>query len=406
MDAARQAVEAGHLAEKNARPREPHLKILIIIQCTNLGGMEKCALLLAGELLDLGYEVEVLSLNTLGPLGPLLEARGIPAQGLTYRGFGGWRSYLPLRRTIKSLAADAMIMIGHNLMAMLATRDRWQGRKILAMHFHHTGVKSNWSWRLLYALAARQFRTIVYPSKFIRDEACSIAPFISPLTRTIDNPFPMPKLPAEGDRLAARERLGLPRDAKVVGNAGWLIPRKRWDVFLDVAAMVVQLLPGALFLVAGDGPQRSALEQQAERRGMAANVRWLGWKQDLTDFYLSLDVMLFNSDFDAMPRTPLEAMSYGIPAVVSVKHCGTAELIDSDNVGFLLREHDLARLAEKVMELLRDPDAARALGERGRHRIEEAGNPRTHTLRMLDSLGLPHRASQETLHEHAATVGS
>ncbi len=350
--------------------------------------MEQSALLLASELRALGFEVEVLSLNTLGPLGPLLQEQGIPARSIAYRGFAGWRSFLPLRRVIRSVDADAMIMIGHNLMAMLATSGRWHRHKILSMHFHHVGVKPNWAWRIIYALAVRQFRSIVFPSRFIFDEACRIAPFIRSVSCIISYPFLTPRHRTEEDILAARGRLGLRPQAKVVGNAGWLIPRKRWDVFLEVAAQVAECVPEAEFLIAGDGPERQALTEQAQRLDIAGRVHWLGWTKDLADFYLALDAMLFNSDFDAMGRTPLEAMSFGIPAVASVTQCGLPEVIDTDEVGFLLRSHDVPRLADKVVELLRDEPAARALGARGRQRIEDIGNPHEHALRVLQALGL------------------
>ena len=156
------------------------MKVLIVIQCTNLGGMEKCALLLAEELISLGLQVEFLSLNPLGALAPLLHDAGIPASSAGYRGFAGWRSFLATRRVLRANRADAMIMVGHNLMAMLAAGTKWRGRQVLCMHFHHAGVKRTWAWRLIYKLAAHRFRAIVFPSNFIFDEACRIAPFVRP----------------------------------------------------------------------------------------------------------------------------------------------------------------------------------------------------------------------------------
>ena len=96
------------------------------------------------------------------------------------------------------------------------------------------------------------------------------------------------------------------------------------------------------------------------RLGLGNRIRWLGWQDDLQDFYRSLDVMLFTSDFDAMGRTPLEAMSHGVPVVASVVHCGLPEVIDSDEVGFLIRDHDISALAVKVAELLGNGDAGTA----------------------------------------------
>ena len=198
----------------------------------------------------------------------------------------------------------------------------------------------------------------------------------------------MPKPRTESDIQAARSRLGLKPSDKIVGNAGWLISRKRWDVFLSVAAEVARQVPSAQFLIAGDGPDRRQLERRAEQLGLTGRVRWLGWQQDLADFYLALDVMLFNSDFDAMGRTPLEAMSYGVPLVGSVVNCGLPEVIDCDEVGILLRNHDIPALSAHVVRLLRDQESARALGQRGRARVEEVSCPKRHALEILSALGI------------------
>src|SRR5947199_246118 len=79
---------------------------------------------------------------------------------------------------------------------------------------------------------------------------------------------------------AARSRLGLPRDASLVGNAGWLIPRKRWDVFIETAALVTASMPSAHFVAAGDGPDKGALQARVRALGLEQRFHWLGWKKD------------------------------------------------------------------------------------------------------------------------------
>ena len=72
------------------------MKILILIQCANLGGMEQSTLLLLDELKQMGHEVELLSLNEMGPIEPVLRKHGIPASAIRYRGKWGWRSFFPV----------------------------------------------------------------------------------------------------------------------------------------------------------------------------------------------------------------------------------------------------------------------------------------------------------------------
>ena len=366
------------------------MKILALIQCANLGGMEQSTVLLLDEFKRMGHEVELLSLNAIGPLAPVLVQHGIAGSAVGYRGRWGWRSFLPLRRTLRHKQADALVMVGHNLMALLALGDFCKDRRVLSLHFHHEGVKPGWAWRLIYRVAMWRFTSIIYPSQFIMREALSMVPALTSTNRTISYPIPapiaLPPAAEEKQALRCRQTLGLRPQDKIVGNAGWLIPRKRWDIYLEVAARVATVVPEARFLIAGDGPERKKLERRAAELRIADRVVWLGWQKDLDVFYRSLDVMLFNSDWDAMGRTPLEAMSFSVPVVASVVHGGLKEMLDSDEYGFLINRHDVPLLASKVIELLQDQQLAEAVGARARAHIERVGDPRLHAQRVLGLL--------------------
>ncbi len=351
------------------------MKILNLIQCTNLGGMEQASLRLMRGLMECGNRLELLSLNPVGRLGPLLEEAGIPHEGLPYLGKGGWRSYAILKQKIKKIQADGMIMTGHHLLGSLALGDCCKGRRVLAIHYHHTGVKSQWEWRLIYRIACHRFNAITFPCDFIRKEAEAIYPPVARLAHTVRNPLDIPTLPSDDQKAEARKTLHLSLDRPIVGNAGWLIPRKRFDVFLRTARRILDKNPDVQFAVAGSGEEQQNLKKLADELGIAANVRWLGWQQEMKPFYNSLDVMLFNSDWDALGLTPLEAMSFGVPAVCSVVNGGLGEILDSPQVGFLLPEHDVNALADRVLHLLGHQEEARSIGLAGRAHIQNVCRP-------------------------------
>lgn len=362
------------------------MKILILIQCTNLGGMEQAALELAKELKRLGHDPEFFSLTPVGNLGPVLDLLGIPVSGIEYRGAFGWRSFVPLKKKLKGINADALIMFGHNMMGMLALGSFCRNRRLLTLHFHHQGVMHPLLWKTLYAVAGRRFARMVFPSAFIRNEAIALSPRIRQKSLIARYPFASHPPVTPEEKRNSRRVLGIVETGVVVGNAGWLIPRKRWDVFLRVAERVLKVHPQARFLIAGDGPERSSLEALARRLGISDRVQWIGWQSDLSVFYKSLDVLLFNSDWDAMGRTPLEAMTYGVPVVASVTHGGLGEIMDSEKHGFFLREHDLEKLAGHIIRLLEDPVLAASTGNAGRMKIMEDGDSRKYAESMLSLL--------------------
>ena len=348
------------------------MRILNVMQCTNLGGMEQASLRLMAGLSRSGHSCSVLSLNPVGALGPLLQQNGIAAQGINYRGKGGWLSIGELRKKLRSYEADALIMTGHNLLAMSVLGQVETKKRLLAMHFHHTGVKPQWQWKLIYRAACRKFDCITYPSDFIRREAITLYPAVERMSATVRNPLQVPDLPSEADRREARHTLGLPMKGPVVGNAGWLIPRKRFDVFLNTARLIAQAVPDATFVIAGDGPQRQELMRLAITLGIGQRVKWLGWMSDISPLYKSLDALLFNSDWDAFPTAPLEAMSYGVPVAASVINGGLREVISDDRYGFVFGTHDADSLAGAVVRCLEDP--RRRVGMQGRERVSRLCN--------------------------------
>ena len=346
------------------------MKILHLMQCTNLGGMEQTTLERIRGLKSMGHDCRVLSLNPLGPLKSLLEEHSIPAEGLSYRGRGGWRSFGELRQKLKTISADALLMTGHNLGATLALGDLARDRRVLSIHFHHEGVCPDWQWRLIYGAACQRFQTITFATDFIREEAERIYPSVAKIAVTLPNPFVVPSLPSASDRLQARSRLGIPERAFVIGNAGWLIQRKRFDVLLGVLSEL-RKSEAAICVIAGDGPLRADLEALSRELGISEQVRWLGWQKDLRDFYLTLDVLVFNSDWDALGRTPLEALALGTPVVASVQKGGLAEVISDNRCGFITDQHDVGWLTSKLRMLRNDAALRNSMISSARTRIAE-----------------------------------
>lgn len=342
-----------------------------VMQCANLGGTEQSALNQMIGLQRRGHTCRVISVHPLGKLAPLLESHDINAVGCSYEGKFGWRSHLELRRRIRNQPGEATLMTGPTLTGIMALKDRNRKRQVLAVHFHHEGVKPRWQWRLLYWLAMRKFKAVTFPSDFVRREAESIYPPLASVTKTVRNPIRMPSDVSQGQKEKARQSLGLPLDAPIVGNAGQLIERKRFDVFLKTAQQIIEVHPRTIFLIAGDGPKRGDWERLAEQLGISDSVHWLGWKEELGNFYQSLDVLLFNSDWDALGMTPVEAMSFATPVVASVQNGGLDEIISSPTVGHLFQEHDPSVLAQTVSRLVADPEEATSLGQTGRSHVAE-----------------------------------
>jgi glycosyltransferase involved in cell wall biosynthesis len=256
------------------------------------------------------------------------------------------------------------------------------------MHFHHVGVKPHWQWRLIYRAALAEFPAVAFVSDFIRREAEAIYPPIAAISHTIGAAISLPEPASEIERAQARRELDLPAQARIVGNAGWLIPRKRFDLFLEVARNIALEEPDTLFLIAGDGPEAGRLKSLARELGIAERVRWLGWQSDLTRFYRSLDLALFSTDGDALPRTPLEALGAGVPVVASAVNSGLSEILDEKTYGFVVSSHDTGRLTQAALRILRDGALADHLVRVARQQIGQVASVSGHTERVCRLLHL------------------
>jgi glycosyltransferase involved in cell wall biosynthesis len=141
-------------------------------------------------------------------------------------------------------------------------------------------------------------------------------------------------------------------------------------------------------VIAGDGPEKQSLMRLADSLSLTGHVKWLGWQENLQQFYLSLDVLLFNSDWDALGRTPLEAIGLGVPVVASVVNGGLSEILDSEDYAFVASNHDLDWLARKVEIFAKDPQTGRAAALRARDHLMRTSAPIEHAQQMIALLSL------------------
>jgi len=153
-----------------------------------------------------------------------------------------------------------------------------------------------------------------------------------------------------GDRTAARQRLGL--DGPTLLSVGQLIERKGHHLVIDA----LRELPEARLLIAGDGPERAALERRARALGVADRVRFLGGVPhgQLAEVYRAADVLVLASSREGWANVLLEAMACGTP-VVATDIWGTPEVVADPAAGRLVRERTAPAIVAAVSALLAAP---------------------------------------------------
>jgi glycosyltransferase involved in cell wall biosynthesis len=172
------------------------------------------------------------------------------------------------------------------------------------------------------------------------------------------------------DREATRSALGVEPHHVLVGTVACLKPQKAPFDFVRAAAEAHARCDRLRFVIAGDGELRAAVEAQVRDAGLEGAVRLLGWRRDVADLLHAMDVFLLTSRHEGLPRAVLQAMAAGVPVVASAVD-GTPEVVRDRETGLLVPPGAPSVAAERLLELVQDPDLGRACAERALRALGE-----------------------------------
>lgn len=139
--------------------------------------------------------------------------------------------------------------------------------------------------------------------------------------------------------------------------------------FLRIAAQIHQRMPDVEFLLVGDGPLRTELEQQAAALGLGERAIFLGDRRDIPAVLASMDVAVLTSDSESLSNSILEAMAARLP-VVAYNVGGNAELVN-DKRGVLVAEKNETSFANAIYRLLSNPQLRKQQGDNARRFVLE-----------------------------------
>jgi glycosyltransferase involved in cell wall biosynthesis len=142
-------------------------------------------------------------------------------------------------------------------------------------------------------------------------------------------------------------------------------------------------LPDAVFVLAGDGPERSRLEALASDLRLGDRVRFLGERNDVPALLAACDVFVLPSLYEGLPISVLEAMAARRP-VVATAIGGTDEAVVNGQTGLLVPPADPTSLAAAIGRVLRDAELRSRLGDAGRARVAERFSANDMVRRVMD----------------------
>lgn len=166
--------------------------------------------------------------------------------------------------------------------------------------------------------------------------------------------------------------------------------RKGGDLVLAAFEQVRKVLPNAKLVVVG----KKLLKQQegVENPGHVS-------RSTLKDLFLTSDLVIATAQCDPFPRFVMEAMNYGVPCIVSNQD-GMPEVVDQGVNGVVLDEVTVDRVANTIIQLLRQPDHLADLSQAAREKIKTQLNWNTVGSKIVNVLTMESKEFMESTSQH------
>jgi len=331
------------------------------------GGEQQTLFLLLG-LRARGHDVALIA----PPESPLAEragAGGLPVHRIRMRGEADPFAVVRIRAIIARGGFDLLHMHtshAHSLGGLASIGlpiARIVSRRVDFSIFRNSFLGLN-RWK--YRLGVDRYIAV---SGAIRDvlAADGIDPARVSIVRSGVDPARFPEI----DRPRAPDpELPFPRESPIVGNIAHLAPHKGQIHLIQAAPRILAREPRVRFLIVGQGDLAPLFRQRIAQLGLEGALVLTGFRNDIGAILARLAVFVMPSIQEGLGTSIVDAMLFGIPVVAS-RVGGIPEIIEDGVHGILCPPADEEALAEAVVGLVRSPDRARILGERGRKRARE-----------------------------------
>jgi glycosyltransferase involved in cell wall biosynthesis len=179
--------------------------------------------------------------------------------------------------------------------------------------------------------------------------------------------------PALIDRAAARARLGVPPDARLILTIARYAVNKRHDLLLDAVALARRECPRLHLMLCGEilGGSPAVYDRvmkQLQTRQMMPWVTLVPFTEDIRELHAAANALVLCSDREPLGRCVLEAMAMARPPIVT-NSSGNHEVLDHGVTGFIVPANDAAALARQIVQVMEDEAAAARAGAAARAHV-------------------------------------
>lgn len=336
------------------------IRVLLLIPTLDRSGAEKQLTLLASGLPRNEFAVEVVALTRGGPYADALTEHGVPVTIIGKK----WKFDPFAYRRLKEFVAEKQPDILHtwlfaaNAYGRLLVGQADRPKVVVSERCVDTWKKD---WQLWF-----DRRLIDRTAKLVGNSQAVIDFYRGlgvPADRTVvirNGIEPPPEAVRSRESLLAE--FNIPATARVVTYVGRLAAQKRVQDLLWAFALLRNCADQEVyFLIVGDGPERAADERFSQKIGYHDYVRFVGHRSDVSDVLRASDVFWLASEFEGQSNSLMEAMSLGLPVVVS-DIAANRELVEHEVTGLVVPMGDRPAYTHATWRLLSNPEHAQRFG--------------------------------------------
>jgi glycosyltransferase involved in cell wall biosynthesis len=223
-----------------------------------------------------------------------------------------------------------------------------------------------WAYVAAEWFCAKLSDALVFVSNANMDEGRRLGLGAPSKHRLIRSGVALADFPPSGvDRGRVKAAAGIGMHKPLILSIGNLKPQKNPEDFVRLAKRVLGSRPDARFLFVGDGELRTRCEALILKENIHGKVLFPGWRRDTAELLAAADVFVLTSLWEGLPRSLVEAMRTGLPAVCYDVD-GVRDLLQEGVNGYLAVPGDVGALAARVDELLGDDALRRRMGEQAK----------------------------------------
>jgi L-malate glycosyltransferase len=344
------------------------LRVAFCVGSLNVGGTELNAVRTAERLDRTRYELCVISLQRDGPLAERYRAAGVPVHHFPLASLYGpsaAREGVRVFRFLRSQRID--ILHAHDKYANIfaAPWARAAGVRLITSRRWWAG-EPRWGHRLLNAWSYRLSDVVLANSERVGELVATREGIRRDRIVVVPNFVDADAFRPPTEELVGRLRgsLGIPADARLIGNIANLRPVKDQESLLRAAALLAARWPDVRVVLVGDGESRTALESLARELGIAGRVHFAGRQPNEPNLHHLFEISVLSSMSEGLSNSILEAMAAARP-VVATDVGATADAVLEGQTGLLVPRRMPDRLASALDTLLADPVRGRRMGEAG-----------------------------------------